>query len=323
MPTMQSKYIWMDGELVEYAKATVHVLTPALHYGLSAFEGIRCYRTAHGPAVFRLREHLARLIDSISILGVRDFPYSVEELRQAVHQTIQANELQQCYIRPLVYMAHGPLGINLDNSKPAVAIAVFEWGTLLGEEALVKGVRAMVSSFTRLHPNVAMTKAKIGGNYVNSVMAKTLALRSGFEEAIMLDPSGFVAECTGENLFLVRSGVIYTPPRATVLEGITRDAVIALASDKGYALLEEPISRDQLYVADEVFVSGTAAEVCAISEIDTRTIGSGRMGAVTREIQQAFFQTVRGEGDRSAEWLDYVNPVRLPIASPAQAETAV
>jgi branched-chain amino acid aminotransferase len=220
-------------------------------------------------------------------------------------------------------MSDGPLSLNLDSSKPAVAIAMFEWGTLLGEEALTKGVRAMVSSFTRLHPNVAMTKAKISGNYVNSVMAKTLALRSGYEEAIMLDPSGFVAECSGENLFLVRNGKIYTPPRATVLEGITRDAVITLAADRGYPLIEEPISRDQLYIADEVFVSGTAAEVCAIGEIDTRKIADGRMGPVTRDIQQTFFQTVQGRGVRSAKWLDYVNPIGLPVSSDAQAEATI
>lgn len=320
---MQSKYIWMDGELVEYEKATVHVLAPALHYGLAAFEGIRCYGTAQGAAVFRLREHLERLLDSVQIMGVREFPYTVEDLRQAVHLTIRANEFQHCYVRPIIYMAHGPLGINLDASQPAVGIAVFEWGTLLGEEALVDGVRAMVSSFTRLHPNVAMTKAKIAGNYVNSVMAKTLALRSGYEEAILLDPSGFVAECTGENLFLVRNGKIYTPPRATVLEGITRDAVITLATDKGYSVIEEPISRDQLYIADEVFVSGTAAEVCAMREIDTRRIGEGRMGPVARDIQQAFFQTVRGDGHRSAEWLDYVDSARVSLPAPVKVTVTV
>ncbi len=320
---IQSKYIWMDGELVAYEKATVHFLTPALHYGLGAFEGIRCYSTAHGPAVFRLREHLERLLDSVLILGVRDFPYTLGELRQAVHRTIRANEFSQCYVRPLVYMADGPLGLNLDAHRLAVGVAVWEWGTLLGEEALARGVRAMVSSFTRLHPNVAMTKAKISGNYVNSVMAKTLAVRAGFEEAIMLDPAGFVAECTGENLFLVRNGRIHTPPRATVLEGITRDAIMTLAADKGYTLVEQPISRDELYIADEVFVSGTAAEVAAVCEIDFRKIGDGRMGLVTREIQQAFFQTVRGEGGRSAEWLDYVIPAGMPIAAPTRVNTAV
>lgn len=304
---MESKYIWMDGELVEFDQATVHFLTPALHYGLSIFEGIRCYDTPQGPAVFRLREHLERLLDSAKVFGIRDFPYGLEDLRQAVHRVIRANDFSQCYVRPLVYMAHGPLGLNLDASRPSVGIAVWEWGTYLGEEALEKGVRMMVSSFTRHHPNIAMTKAKIAGNYVNSVLAKTLALRAGFDEAVMLDPTGIVAECSGENLFLVRGGKVYTPPRTTILEGITRDAVVTLAADKGYAVIEEPISRDQLYIADEVFVTGTAAECVAVREIDFRVIGDGRMGPVTRDIQQAFFQTARGQGIRSAEWLDFVS----------------
>jgi branched-chain amino acid aminotransferase len=303
---MESKFIWMDGKLVEFEKATVHFLTPALHYGLGVFEGIRCYSTPKGPAVFRLREHLERLVDSVHILGVREFPYTVEQLREAVHQTIKANDFTQCYIRPLVYMANGALGLNLDASSPSVGIAVWEWGAYLGEESLEQGVRMMVSSFTRHHPNVTMTKAKITGNYPNSVMAKTLALRAGFDEAIMLDPTGLVAECTGENLFVVRGKKIHTAPRATVLEGITRDSVVTLAGDLGYEVVEEPISRDQLYIADEVFLTGTAAECVAVREIDFRTIGSGGMGPITRAIQKSFFQTARGDGKRSAEWLDPV-----------------
>lgn len=295
-----SKYIWMDGELVPYEKATVHFLTPALHYGLGVFEGIRCYQTSRGPAVFRLRDHLQRLLDSVKIFGVLEFGYTVDELQHAVNQTILANELSSCYVRPLVYMGSGSFDLNLDNTRPSVGIAVWDWGTYLGEEALESGVRMMVSSFTRLHPNVSMTKAKISGNYVNSVLAKTLAERAGFNEAIMLDPEGLVAECTGENLFLVRKGLIYTTPRATILEGITRESIISLARDLGFTVLEEPISRDQLYIADEVFVSGTAAECVAVSEIDYRTIGQGRMGPVTRQLQKAFFETVSGEGTRSA-----------------------
>ncbi|HEY4687938.1 MAG TPA: branched-chain amino acid transaminase [Anaerolineae bacterium] len=320
---IQSKYVWMNGELVEFEKATVHFLTPGLHYGLGAFEGIRCYNTVNGPAVFRLREHLERLLDSALILGVRDFAYTVEDLRRAVHETIRANEFTACYIRPLIYMAHGAMGINLDAHRSAVGIAAFEWGTLLGEEALEKGIRATVSSFTRMHPNASMTKAKISGNYANSVLAKTLALRSGFDEAIMLDPSGYVAECSGENLFIVRDGKIVTPPRTAILEGITRDSVLALADDLGHTVVEEPISRDQLYIADEVFVTGTAAEVCAICEIDFRKVGEGRMGPVTRDLQRAFFRTVRGEGGRSAEWLDYVYPAGVAVPSPKRVETTV
>lgn len=301
--------IWMDGELIPYNKATVHFLSPALHYGLAAFEGIRCYESDQGPAVFRLQEHLERFMDSALIFGILDFPYTLSELRRAVHDVISANGLTSCYIRPLIYMAEGPLGLNLDEMEPAVGIAVWEWGTFLGEEALEKGARLQVSSFTRHHPNVSMTKAKISGNYANSVMAKTLAVRAGFDEAVMLDPSGFVAECTGENIFLVRDSTIYTPPRATILEGITRASIITIARDLGYEVIEEAISRDQMYIADEMFVSGTAAECVAVSEIDYRPIGSGSMGQITREIQQTFFETVRGTGPRSDEWLD-------PIESP-------
>ncbi|MGH2625226.1 MAG: branched-chain amino acid transaminase, partial [Anaerolineales bacterium] len=249
-----SKFLWIDGELVPFEDATVHFLAPALHYGLAVFEGIRCYDTGQGPAVFRLRDHLQRLLDSVQIFGVRQFRYSLDELRQAVHQVVQANELPSCYIRPLVYMGGGPLDLDLDNKQASTGIAAWEWGTYLGDEALETGIRMMVSSYTRLHPNVNMTKAKIAGNYVNSVLAKTLAARSGFDEAVMLDPEGMVSECTGENLFLVRQGQIYTPPRATILEGITRDSLIVLAGDMGYGVREEPISRDQLYVADELFV---------------------------------------------------------------------
>lgn len=296
--------IWMDGELVPHNEATVHFLSPALHYGLAAFEGIRCYESDQGPAVFRLHEHLERFMDSALIFGILDFPYTLGELRRAVHDVISANKLKSCYIRPLIYMADGPLGLNLDEMEPAIGIAVWEWGTFLGEEALEKGARLQVSSFTRHHPNVSMTKAKISGNYANSVMAKTLAARAGFDEAVMLDPSGFVAECTGENIFLVRDSTIYTPPRATILEGITRASIITIARDLGYEVIEETVSRDQLYIADEIFLSGTAAECVAVSEIDYRPIGSGSMGQITREIQQTFFKTVRGAGARSNEWLD-------------------
>lgn len=301
-----SRFLWVDGELIPYEAATVHFLSPALHYGLAVFEGIRCYDAEQGPAVFRLTDHLQRLLDSVHIFGLGAFRYGVDELRGAVHQVIQANEMRSCYVRPLVFMKSGPLDLNLDSKQASTGIAVWEWGTYLGEQALEAGVRMMVSSFARIHPNVNMTKAKISGNYVNSVLAKTLAARAGFDEAVMLDPDGLVAECTGENLFLVRSGVLYTPPKATVLEGITRDTLITLARDMGYEVVEESISRDQLYIADEVFVCGTAAECVAVGEIDYRTVGSGKMGPITREVQRAFFQTVRGRGRRSAEWLDYV-----------------
>ncbi|MEA3350424.1 MAG: branched-chain amino acid transaminase [Chloroflexota bacterium] len=301
----KSDYIWMDGELVPYEQATVHVLTAALHYGLSVFEGIRAYETRQGAAVFRLHEHLKRFLNSAHIFGIRDFPYSIDDLHQAVCDTIRANKYKSCYIRPLIFM-EGSMALNLDGTTPRVSISTWEWGAYLGEDGLTKGVHMTVSSFTRHHINVTMTKAKIGGNYVNSVLAKTMAVRSGYDEAIMLDPAGYVAECTGENLFLVRNDIIYTPPQATILEGITRDAVITLLSDLGYRVIQEPISRDQLYIADEVFACGTAAEVTPVRMIDHRQIGDGHRGPVTDALQENFFETVKGEGKRSEEWLDYV-----------------
>jgi branched-chain amino acid aminotransferase len=308
---MKSDYIWMDGELVPYEEATVHFITPTLHYGLGVFEGIRCYETPQGPAVFRLTEHLQRFIESIHILGIRDFPYTVEELREAVHLTVRVNGFQECYIRPLMFL-QGPLGLNMDASQTRVGIAVWEWGAYLGEEALEKGVRMMISSFTRLHPNVNMTKSKVSGNYVNSMLVKTLALRSGYDEAVILDPQGFVAECTGENLFIVRRGEILTPPLATVLEGITRDSLITLAKDMNIPVREVMLTRDQLYVADEMFVCGTAAEVVPVYELDTRVIGSGKRGSITKAIQKAFYDNLHGKGAHSEEWLDHV--VMEPVA---------
>ena len=304
--TVESKYVWMDGKLVDYANATVPFLSPALQYGLGVFEGIRSYATDRGPAVFRLAEHMDRLTDSAKVLGFRELPFTSAEMAQAVKQTIAANHFVECYIRPLIYADSVIPGLNLDNSTVKVGIAAWEWGSYLGQEALEMGVRANISSFTRHHINVTMTKAKVTGNYTNSTLAKTESIRLGFDEAIMLDPQGYVAECTGENLFLVRKGVVVTPPTATVLEGITRDSILTLAADLGYKVVEQMISRDQLYIADEVFVSGTAAECIAVREIDFRIIGAGKMGPVTRAIQQAFHAAIHGKHARSAGWLDVV-----------------
>lgn len=303
---MESEFIWIDGELVPYENATVHFLSPALHYGLAAFEGIRCYSTPHGPGVFRLKEHLERFINSAKIMGILDFPYSLEELREAVHTTIRANQFVECYIRPLLYFSGGPLGLNLDDQKLSVGVATWEWGAYLGEEAKEKGAKMMISSITRLHPNVAMTKAKISGNYPNSVLAKTLAVRAGFDEAIMLDPEGYVAEGSGENIFVVRNGKIYTPPRASILEGITRASAMQISKDLGYEVVEERMTRDQLYIADEIFVTGTAAEVVPVSEIDFRIIGSGKMGPITRKVQTEFYKIVRGNDTHYHDWIDLV-----------------
>jgi branched-chain amino acid aminotransferase len=311
---MKSKYIWMNGELVEFEKATIHFLTATLHYGVGVFEGIRCYATERGPAVFRLKEHAERLVNSAKVLGFRDLPYTTGGLVEAIKLTVAANGLDECYIRPVIYLADGGWNLTVDTGKPSVGIAVWKWKNYLGEEALERGIRANISSFTRHHPNVMMTKAKITGNYANSALAKTESMRLGFDEAILLDPQGHVAECTGENLFVVRAGKIYTPPTADILEGITRDALVTLARDLGYEVVEQPISRDQLYVADEVYVCGTAAEVIALCEIDFRVVGAGRMGPVTRAVQQAFRAAIHGQHSRSVEWLDYVNTsVAVPV----------
>jgi len=303
---MESKFIWFDGKLVEYEKATVHMLTAALHYGAAVFEGIRAYKTDKGPAVFRLQEHAERLIESAEIFGFRNLPYTADGITQAVKETVKANGFSECYIRPLLYLTGGAWNLNIDAGKASLMVAVWEWKNYLGDEALAKGIRANISSYTRHHPNVSMTKAKIAGNYVNSILAKTESVRLGFEEAIMLDPQGYVGECTGENLFIVRKGKIFTPSTAPVLEGITRHSIYTIATDLGYEVIEQPISRDQLYNADEVFVCGTAAECIGLSEIDFRKIGDGKTGPVTRAIQNVYHDLIRGKVAKYEEWCDYV-----------------
>ena len=300
-----SDAIWIDGELVPFAEARVHLLSPTLHYGPGVFEGIRCYDTARGPGIFRLEAHLKRFLESVRVLGVRDFRWTMSDLRRAVTVTVRFNRFRSCYIRPVLYFGGG-MGLDLDSYEPHLAVAAWEWDPLLGEEGTRAGVRMMVSSFTRMHPNASLTKGKINGQYVNSILAKSVARRAGFDEAIMLDPEGYVAECTGENLFVVRDGVIYTPPRASVLEGITRDTVLTLAADLGYPVVEERLSRDQLYIADEVFVCGTAAEVVPVTEVDFRPVGAGRIGPVGKAVQTLYFETVRGRGPRSTGWVEYV-----------------
>lgn len=301
----ESRYIWVDHSLRPASEGNVPFVSAAVQYGFSVFEGIRCYATEKGPAVFRMDEHVERLMDSAQIVGFRDLPVDADRVRTAINQTIAANEFAACYIRPMLYL-DGGMSLTVEAGTPHFMVAVWEWKDYLGAEAKERGIRANIASFTRLHPNVMMTKAKVAGNYVSSILAKTESHRAGFDEAIMLGPDGYVAECTGENLFLVRNGCIYTTPRAGILEGITRDTLIALAADFGYAVTEEPISRDQLYIADEVFVCGTAAEVVALREIDFRTIGSGKMGPVTKGLQTEFDKLVNGRHQRSAKWLSPV-----------------
>ncbi len=312
--SVESKYVWMDGELVEFEKATVHFLTPALHYGAAVFEGIRAYSTGKGPAVFRLKEHAERLVDSAHVFGFRDLPWTTEQVAMAIKETVKANGFSSCYIRPLIYWGGQVGGLNMNGAKPCLGIAAWEWTNYLGEEGLAKGIRANVSSFTRHQPNVTMTKAKISGNYANSILAKTESIRLGFDEAIMLGPQGYVAECTGENLFVIRNNRVVTPQLADILEGITRDSIITIARDLGYEVAELPISRDQLYIADEVFVCGTAAECIGLREIDFRVIGEGKTGPVTRSIQKTFYAAVQGELPQYAGWLDYVNTgIDIPL----------
>jgi branched-chain amino acid aminotransferase len=300
-----AKYVWLDQGLKDAAQSGVPIVNAGLHYGFSVFEGIRCYATADGPAVFRLEEHVDRLLDSALIVGFRDLPWTRDSLIEAIYKTISANKFAACYIRPLIYL-DGAMNLVVDSGRPRLIIAVWEWTAFLGAEAKERGIRANISSFTRLHPNIMMTKAKVSGNYVSSILAKTESQRAGFDEAIMLDPQGYVAECTGENICLVRNNVIYTPARGAILEGITRDSLLALARDLGHNVVEEPISRDQLYIADEVFVCGTAAEVVGLREIDFRAIGNGKTGPVTRALQVEFEKLSGGRHARSAEWLSPV-----------------
>ncbi len=299
------KVIWMDGKLVPWDEAQVHVLTHTLHYGLGAFEGIRSYQTHDGrSAVFRLKEHLRRLADSCHI-GQMELPYSPEELAAACKETLAANGLRAGYIRPVAYIGQGVMGVHPQDNPIRVFIATWTWGAYLGEDALKKGIRAKISSYTRWQPNTVMTRGKLTGHYATGILAKREAKSLGFDEAIMLDTEGYCAEGSGENLFIVRDGAIKTAPLTCVLPGITRDTVMRLAKDEGFGLQEQRFTRDELYIADEAFFTGTAAEVTPIREVDGRTIGKGGPGPVTRKLQERFFDVVLGRDPKHAGWLDY------------------
>jgi branched-chain amino acid aminotransferase len=298
--------IWMDGKFVPWGQANVHILTHSLHYGLGVFEGIRCYQCFDGKsAVFRLREHVERLFDSAHI-GDLAIPFSRKEISEACKETLRINGLKEGYIRPLVFIGDGAMGVHPGDNPVRLAIITWSWGAYLGEEALEKGIRIKVSSYARHHVNVMMTKAKICGNYVNSVLAKREVVRMGYDEALMLDTEGYVSEGSGENIFMVKNGLVKTTPLTSVLPGITRDSVIQVARTKGMPLVEERFTRDELYTAHEAFFTGTAAEVTPIREIDDRKIGEGKPGPMTREIQAAFFDIVRGKNPEYREWLDYL-----------------
>jgi branched-chain amino acid aminotransferase len=300
-----SEKIWMDGKLVNWEDASVHVLTHSLHYGLSAFEGIRCYQGQKGSAIFRLQEHVDRLFESAHI-GQLEIPYDRKQVADAIVETVRVNRLEACYIRPIVYIGYGAMGLYPGENPVHLAIAAWRWGTYLGEEGLAKGIRGKVSSFTRHHVNVSMTRAKISGYYVNSILAKREVKQDGYDEALMLDPEGYVAEGTGENVFIVRKGHIKTTPLTSILEGITRSTIMELARERNIPVLEERFTRDALYVADEVFLTGTAAEITPVREIDGRRVGTGKPGPVTRDLQDAFFKAVRGEDHAHKAWLTRV-----------------
>ncbi len=298
--------IWLDGEWLPWDEARVHVLTHSLHYGLGVFEGIRCYRTADDrSAIFRLPEHVRRLYDSAHI-NLLDIPFESEVVSEAILEALRRNNLTEGYIRPLVFIGDGAMGLNPGDNAVRVAVIAWEWGKYLGEEGMARGIRAKVSTFARHHVNAKMTNGKTCGDYVNSILAKREALLDGYDEAVMLDTQGLVSECSGENIFIVRDGKIRTPALGTILDGITRATVIQVAQDLGMEIEEAGVTRDDLYIADEIFLTGTAAEVTPIREIDHRQIGSGERGPITERLQSAFFDIVEGRDDRYADWLSYL-----------------
>ena len=308
MPFPKSDKIWMDGELVDWDDATVHVLTPTLHYGYGVFEGIRAYPTDRGPAVFRLREHMQRLLNSAKIYPpLDDVPYDLDQLCDAVVETIRANgHTEGCYIRPTIILGYGEMGLNPIPSSPQTIIATWEWGSYLGEDALVNGVRVMMSSFRRIGLNTIPPASKANGQYLNSSLAKVEALRAGYDEAIMLNDAGYVSEGTGENIFVINGETITTPPLSDgPLGGITRSSVMEIARDLGFEVLESSVVRSDLYLADEIFLTGTAAELTPVREVDGRVVGP--RGPVTEKVQSTFMDVVRGKVDQYKDWLTFVH----------------
>jgi branched-chain amino acid aminotransferase len=298
--------IWYDGKLVPWRNATTHVLTHSLHYGLAVFEGVRAYNTVNGTAIFRLKEHTERLFDSAHIYMMK-IPYSREVIMEAQKEVVRANKLESCYIRPIAFYGSEKMGVSPKGASVHVAIAAWPWGAYLGAEALEKGIRVKTSSHARHHVNVSMCRAKYSGTYANSILANLEATEHGYDEGLLLDVDGFVAEGSGENLFMVKNGKIYEPELTSALIGITRDSIITMAQDMGYTVSARRITRDDLYIADEAFFTGTAAEVTPIRELDNRMIGEGRRGPVTTKLQKAFFECVNGKSDKYRDWLTPVS----------------
>ena len=305
MAEIKSDKIWMNGKLTDWDKANVHIMTHALHYGSSVFEGIRCYNTKKGPAIFRLDDHTKRLLESAKIHRMQ-IPYTQSDINTAIKQTIKANNLKECYIRPLIYKSTGGIGLNPLNVKTDTAIAVWQWGAYLGEQALKTGIDVKISTWTRIAPNTHPGLAKAGGNYINSQLAKIEAVEDGYAEAIMLNTQGFVAEGSGENIFLIKDNIIHTPKTSdSILPGITRDSIIKIAKELNYEIKETTIPREMLYIADELFFTGTAAEVTPIRSVDKITIGKGARGPVTEKLQSAFFNILK-DGQRK-DWFEFVD----------------
>jgi len=301
----KTKKIWMDGKFVEWDKASVHVLTHTLHYGLGVFEGIRSYETETGPAIFRLDEHIERLFNSAHIFLI-DIPYTKKVIRNAVIETVRTNRITECYIRPIVYIGDGAMGLYAPKNPVNVSIAAWPWGAYLGDKGLKNGIRVKTSSFIRNHVNSSMARGKVCGYYINSQLAKKEAIACGFDEALLLDTEGYVSEGSGENIFIVRNGVLKTTPLTSILEGITRSSIIKIAHDEGIGVIEERFTRDELYIADEAFFTGTAAEVTPIRLVDGRSIGTGRPGRITKRLQSLFFSIVKGRNKKYESWLTKV-----------------
>jgi len=298
----KTEHIWLDGKFVPWGQAQVHVLTHTLHYGLGVFEGIRCYETDSGGAVFRLKEHVDRLFASAHIVGI-EIPFTNAQVFGACVETVRKNGLKACYIRPLVFVGDGEMGLSAAGNPVRVAVAVWPWGSYLGDEGVRNGIRVKTSSFQRFHVNTLMSKAKVVGHYVNSILASAEVRKAGYNEALMLDPEGFVAECSGENVFIVRGNRVKTSPLTSVLEGITRDTVITLLRARGLEVSEERFTRDEVYIADEMFITGTAAEVTPVRELDDRRIGSGKPGPVTKVLQDEYAAAIRGRSPQYRHWL--------------------